>query len=170
MNYRGVGVVVVALILTACGGSSSSGPEPLSIEEYTSELIEVSDPINQLCMVLEAQARTDDNLPALRDCKRDDSVPGNNAITMVWEDPAYNAAMEDLPGQDWIFAPLVAVADLYANDASRMTDVDLLLFFYKDECNNTIEMSPEVALKLGTDEITPMEALEQVDIYGDVGC
>lgn len=170
MKCRGVGLVVVALALTACGGSSSSGPEPPSVEEYLDDLIEVSAPINKLCIVLEAKAQTDDELPELLDCKRDESLPGTVAITTVWEDPAYNAAMNDVEGPDWLFAPTVAVADLFAANESSFSDVDVLLFVFKVRCNNVIMMPAPVAIKLGNGEITPVDASNESLLTVDTGC
>lgn len=174
MKCRGVGLVVVALALTACGGSSSSGPEPPSVEEYLDDLIEVSAPINKLCIVLEAKAQTDDQLPELLDCKRDESLSEVVAITTVWEDSAYNAAMNDLEAPDLLFAPpvAVAVADLFAANESSFSDVNLLVFvlnYREDRCYNIIMMPAPVAIKLGNGEITPVDALNE-SLIRDTGC
>lgn len=89
---------------------------------------------------------------------------------MVWEDPAYNAAVKDINGPDWPFAPEVAASELYASLQSNLADIDVLFFAFRDQCNNTVEMTSNVAAQLGNGEITAEEALRKAAIYGDTGC
>lgn len=172
MVVRGMGLVVCGLMLVACGGGGSASvePEPLSVEEYASELVEVSDPVNAFCLALTAKATTDVELPEMTRCVRDTSVPGMTAILMNWEDVALNAADNNLDGTDWVWAPQVAAADLFASGESSLSDVDVLFFALNDACQNTIEMPAAVAIQLGKGELTPEEALQQSDIYGNANC
>ena len=129
---------------------------------------EMSDPINAFCRVLQIQADAEDALPELLTCGREDSA-GTTTITMVWGDLLANGVENDLVGPE-LLAPLSAAADLFTTPGDSLREVNQLMFIFKDECNNTIEMPVDVVNQLGNGELNVEQAARQSTMDADANC
>ncbi len=153
-------LIAAGLLISGCASSDD-------LDAFFEEVQRVSDPVNALCIVLQAESDSRIDLPTLDECARETQPDGaGDALFTVWGDPAENAAENKLTGDDWPFAAVLTVADWVADSIDDL-DIDLVVVGFNDRCTNVFEFTPQTAVRMSAPGADVSQIIENdVELYG----